>query len=264
MSGSERFALVVYKSIIYVGVASGPADPVAADIGLGHVVGNPHSPRLPDMLKTFFDRAGYALFVLFSSAIGSHAFRYLYAEVSAASAFHHSFAEAGWWVPLHFFFAGLALLLAPLALSARLRRAWPAAHRMVGWLYTLAVGTAAVAGGVLAFRAQTGWAAGSSFLLLAIAWFAITATAVTQAVRRRFDAHRRWMLRSVALTFAAVTLRLYLGAGLALAHWSFATAYIVAAWACWTLNLLAVEVYLRARPVVLGLAPPTRSSAIPG
>lgn len=216
------------------------------------------------MIKTIGARAGYALFALLSAAIGAHAFGYLYAEASAANAFHRSFASAGWWVPLHLFFGGLALLTAPLALSAGLRRARPVVHRMTGWLYSLAVAIAAVAGGVLAFRAQTGWAAGSSFLLLAIAWFAFTATAVAQAVRRRFDAHRRWMLRSVGLTFAAVTLRLYLGAGLALAHWPFAKAYIVAAWACWTLNLLVVEIYLRLRPAARGLATSTASSAIAG
>ena len=31
---------------------------------------------------------------------------------------------------------------------------------------------------------------------------------------RRFDEHRRWMIRSFALTFAAVTLRLYLPLGM--------------------------------------------------
>ena len=185
------------------------------------------------------------LFVLLSAVFAVHAFRYLYAEASAGNAFHRSFAMAGWPVPLHFFGAGLALLVAPLTLSARLRTAQPAIHRMIGWLYVLSVGLAALAGFILSFRAQTGWAAGSSFLLLSLVWFAVTATALSLAIRRRVAAHRRWMLRSAALTFSAVTLRLYLIGGLALAHWSFATAYIVAAWACWTLNLAAMELYLR-------------------
>ena len=72
--------------------------------------------------------------------------------------------------------------------------------------------------------------------------FAITAVAM--AIRRNIAGHRRWMLRSIALTFSGVTLRVILGAGMA-AGFPFMTVYLVAAWSAWPLNLLVMESYLR-------------------
>lgn len=139
---------------------------------------------------------------------------------------------------------------------------------MAGWLYALSVLLAGLAGFALAPRAQGGWATGSAFVLLALCWLGSTAIGVRHALLGDIDRHRRWMLRSVALTFAAVTLRLYLVAGLALLHLDFATVYLASAWLCWTLNLLAIEVYLsrsggapaRARQA-LGVSPVRRLKA---
>ena len=64
------------------------------------------------------------------------------------------------------------------------------------------------------------------------------------AVQGRFAEHRVWMLRSFALTFAAVTLRLYLPIfpmlGLPLVE-----GYRVVSILCWVPNLILVELYLR-------------------
>jgi hypothetical protein len=53
------------------------------------------------------------------------------------------------------------------------------------------------------------------------------------------------MIRSFALTFAAVTLRLYLPVG-ALTT-GIPVAYPVIAWACWVPNFLLTELWLRRR-----------------
>jgi hypothetical protein len=61
--------------------------------------------------------------------------------------------------------------------------------------------------------------------------------------------HRRWMVRNFALTFAAVTLRLYLpasaGAGL-----GFGPAYAAIAWLCWVPNLVVAEWIVRSLPEI--------------
>ena len=57
------------------------------------------------------------------------------------------------------------------------------------------------------------------------------------------EAHREWMIRNYALTFAAVTLRLWLPF-LMLIGFAFTTAYITVAWLCWVPNLIAVELYI--------------------
>jgi hypothetical protein len=52
------------------------------------------------------------------------------------------------------------------------------------------------------------------------------------------------MVRNFALTFAAVTLRLWLPASVA-SGMPFEVAYPVVAWLCWVPNLLAAELFLR-------------------
>jgi hypothetical protein len=189
----------------------------------------------------------FLLFALACVAIALHAFHYLFQAINPHNPFHASFAAGGWAVPAHFFASGLALLVLPLQFAQALRSRWPALHRVAGWLYVLAVLIGGVSGLLLAPRAQGGWATGASFLLLGLLWLGSTAMALYYAMRRRFELHRRWMLRSAALTFAAPTLRLHLVLGLAVFGLEFPPAYLLAAWLCWTLNLLLVEAYLRQR-----------------
>lgn len=208
-------------------------------------------------LSILLRRLSFLLFVLVCTAIAAHAFHYLFQAINPRNPFHASFAAAGWAVPAHFFASGLALLVLPLQFAQALRSRWPALHRVAGWLYVLAVLIGGVSGLLLAPRAQGGWATGLSFLLLALLWLGSTGMALYCAIRGRFDAHRRWMLRSAALTFAAPTLRLYLGLGIGVIGLGFPQAYLLAAWLCWTLNLLAVELYLRRRSAPSAHAPDT-------
>jgi hypothetical protein len=55
------------------------------------------------------------------------------------------------------------------------------------------------------------------------------------------------MIRSYALTAAAITLRIYLPLSFAF-HWPYSIAYPAIAWLCWIPNALAAEVYLRFVP----------------
>jgi hypothetical protein len=67
-----------------------------------------------------------------------------------------------------------------------------------------------------------------------------------RAIRaRQVQRHHVWMLRSFALTLAAVTLRIYLPIS-QLAGASFENAYAAIAWLCWVPNLLFAE-YLAGR-----------------
>jgi hypothetical protein len=86
--------------------------------------------------------------------------------------------------------------------------------------------------------------AATGFGLLAVIWIYVTAQGWLTARARRFDEHRRWMIRSFALTFAAVTLRLYMPASMAM-HLDMDQAYRAIAWIAWVPNLLAAELYLR-------------------
>lgn len=63
---------------------------------------------------------------------------------------------------------------------------------------------------------------------------------------RRFADHRAWMVRSFALTFGAVTLRLYLPIG-PLLGFEFEPSYVVISFLSWVPNLAVAELILRRR-----------------
>lgn len=198
-------------------------------------------PRLRSVLRW----TAQTLFTLTSVLVAAYAFTYLFRSFRVGDPFAAQFALSGWDVPLHFFGAGLALLLAPLQVTAGVRRRLPALHRTAGWLYVAAILVGGTSGLSLAFNAQGGAASGVGFALLALLWLAITVRGVLFAVAGDIARHRRWMCRSVALTFAAVTLRVMLGVGGGVLGLPFMPVYITAAWASWLINLAMCELILR-------------------
>ncbi len=138
---------------------------------------------------------------------------------------------------LHIGGAIVALVLMPLQLAKSLRRRLPRVHRALGVLYVVGVLVGGLAGLALATTAHGGVVAGLGFTGLALAWLATTAAAVQAIARGDIPGHRRWMIRSASLTFAAVTLRLYLGVASATGL-PFDPSYVTIAWLCWVPNLL--------------------------
>ena len=59
------------------------------------------------------------------------------------------------------------------------------------------------------------------------------------------ESHRQWMIRSYALAFAAVTLRIYMPFMQAVLGMEFLDAYLIVAWMCWVPNLLVAELIVR-------------------
>ncbi len=159
---------------------------------------------------------------------------------------------------VHAVSASFALMLGPLQLLAALRTRYPAAHRWTGRTYVLAIAVAWVSSLPLALHAMTGVVAATGFFALGLVWVVATGWGVACAVQRRFTEHRKWLLRSYALTAAGITLRIYLGMGAA-AGVDIEVSYPFIAWLCWVPNLLVAEWYLRrsgqpARLLPLGAA----------
>lgn len=146
----------------------------------------------------------------------------------------------------HVLAASAALGLMPFQFWQGLRARRHDLHRWIGRAYVLAVLAGGLSGLYMSFFAITGPVAGTGFFLLALAWLGTTGMAYLAARKRDFDSHRRWMIRSAALTFAAVTLRLYLALSM-VAGLPFDLSYTVIAWACWVPNLIAVELWRRGR-----------------
>jgi uncharacterized membrane protein len=148
------------------------------------------------------------------------------------------------WLPIHAVLAATALLVGPFQFLPRLRARAPRVHRTLGKIYVFACLAAAPAGLILATHSAAGPVAQSGFGVLSVIWFAVTAFALRLAMTRRFAEHRRWMIRSFAMTFAAVTLRLYLPIPPMFLHMSFIEGYRAISWFCWTSNLLVAEIFL--------------------
>lgn len=69
-------------------------------------------------------------------------------------------------------------------------------------------------------------------------------SAAYRAIRSKdIDSHERWMTRSYALTFAAVTLRIWLPLSM-IAGLEFVFAYRIISFLCWVPNLLIAEMLI--------------------
>lgn len=149
-----------------------------------------------------------------------------------------------------------ALLIGPLQLSAWLRARAVRLHRVTGVLYVAGVSVGGVAGLALATTAHGGVVSSVGFGTQAVLWVLTTGIGLRMVLAGRYADHRRWMLRSYALAFAAVTLRLLLGlhSGLetiGFAVVDFTTAYQAIAWLAWLPQLLLVGWLTRRRPAEL-------------
>ncbi len=156
----------------------------------------------------------------------------------------HFVTEAPWRLWGHILGGPLALALAPLQLWTGLRARWPGLHRWSGRVYGLAVLVAGMAGLTLAPTSIASDFARAGFMVLALAWLGTTGGGIWLAVQGDLIRHRWWMQRSIALTFAAVTLRLIMAPLMALG-WSVPETYDVTAWGAWLLNLAVLELWQR-------------------
>jgi uncharacterized membrane protein len=144
---------------------------------------------------------------------------------------------------VHIFSGPVVLLNGLILLSERVRRRHGALHRVLGRVQVFVLLVFVLPTAVVMSRhAFGGWPAGLSFLLLSAATAGCAVVGVTHARRRRFDRHRRWMLRSYVLICSAVALRLISGAASLIGVPNPEGAYIVAAWASWLVPLAAYEI----------------------
>ena len=140
----------------------------------------------------------------------------------------------------------IAIIVGAFQVNSRLRARFLSAHRWLGRLYVAAVVVGAVGGFTLALGAHGGLVAHFGFGLMAICWLFTTSNAYRYIRAGDTVTHRQWMLRSYALTLAAVTLRLYLPA-FQMAGYGFDASYPLISWISWVPNLLIVEWFILTR-----------------
>lgn len=164
-----------------------------------------------------------------------------------------------WGLRLHIAASGVAMLLGAFQFFKPLRNNAPTLHRWMGYVYIIACVVGGFAGGSIAMSSTAGPIAGLGFFTLAFLWVPFTLLAMFAAMRRDFVSHERWMIRSFALTFGAVTLRIYLPLAIIQNHGDFPLdAYRIIAWAAWVPNLIIAELFIAT------LRKPRRPKVTPG
>jgi hypothetical protein len=195
------------------------------------------------------NKIAWFFFIFFAVAIGLYPLTYIFVDMSAGfpASKPPSLLQNGVWqlaFNLHIFPGAIALLTGWSQFSRRIRNNKPGFHRGLGKVYLLTVVLSSVAGFYLSYFATGGLVAAMGFAGLAIGWFVATARAYASIRSRNVDQHQYWMIRSYALCWAAVTLRIWLPL-LQITGMEFVPAYRIIAWLCWVPNLIAAEFIVR-------------------
>jgi uncharacterized membrane protein len=153
------------------------------------------------------------------------------------------------WRPafyIHIFGGMLAIVLGPLNFIKYIRRKNLNLHRVLGKTYAGAIlFIAAPTGLYMAFYANGGILSSIGFILMSILWFYTTFMAVNTIRKKQVNEHVKWMVRSYAMTFAAVTLRLWVPFLSLVAEMDHLKVIIITAWISWLFNLMAAEFILK-------------------
>jgi hypothetical protein len=190
-------------------------------------------------------RIGWIVMAVTSLLIGAYAVLLvasgfaLVPEEVAANRF-----PTGLGLRIHIVASGIALITGPFQFLRPLRHRFPVVHRTLGRIYVVACLVGGLAGGLIALFTTSGLVAGFGFLGLAIAWLTCTIRAWLAVRRHDYLTHQRWMIRSFALAFAAVMLRIYIPLS-QIAGLDYADSYRVIAWLCWIPNLLVAQLLVR-------------------
>lgn len=187
---------------------------------------------------------GWGLITFLSVGVGGYALFHVFTGFRFMPLDNPMFSP--WGLRVHIAASAFAMVLGAFQFLKVLRQKAPTVHRWMGRLYVAACIIGGLAGGTIALSSTAGPIAGWGFFLLAVLWVPFTLLAWTSAMRRDFVAHERWMIRSFALTFAAVTLRLQLPA-VGILDMDFLPAYRVIAWSAWVPNLIVAELWIASR-----------------
>jgi uncharacterized membrane protein len=185
------------------------------------------------------------LVLVLSLAIAGYAFSFvLFGERMFPPPLAESFLARPWGIYPHAFFGTIALALGPFQFlrGTLIRRRW--LHRLVGRTFMISAVLSGVAGLYMSYYSFGGWVTHLGFGSMAVTLLGCIAMAWLRIRRREVAAHREWVIRSFAVLFAAVTLRILLpvlDAGLG----GFEPAYLWVSWLSWVPNLIVAEWYIR-------------------
>ncbi len=181
--------------------------------------------------------------------------------------FKQAYVGYWWWKTsfyVHVFSAIGALLAGFTQFSGQILREHRSWHRLMGRFYAYDILVINFPTGMVLAVCANGLLPGRiAFVLLDCLWFTFTLVAVVAIRRGQVAKHRRFMIRSYALTFSAISLRTW---KLILSH-AFSIdplhLYMMEAWMGFVPNLLVAEWWLRTHHRPREVSTPKRSREIP-
>jgi len=173
-----------------------------------------------------------------------------------------SFRARPWGIYTHAFAAMFALGLGAFQFRAGLRERRPRVHRVIGRIYVPAALLTGASGLYMAAYSHSGMITHLGFGFLGAAVLATTSVAFIRIRALNIVAHREWMIRSYALIFAAVMLRVLLPLLIIAYKGDFDPAYRWVAWLCWVPNVLWAEWYIRRSRESNAVPGPSRRPAL--
>ena len=201
-------------------------------------------------------------FAFFAIAIGLYPLVYYFVDMHGKGLFAGKTKEllenVIWHTAfyIHITFGGIALLVGWTQFSKNLRNRYLNTHRMIGKIYVPAVMLSSIAGFYIALFATGGTVCTLGFGTLAVLWFYTILKAYTSILKRDIKQHENWMIRNYALTFAAVTLRIYMPLlQFGIFHGDFLPGYRIVSWLSWVPNLIIAEIIIRKRVQILVPSP---------
>jgi uncharacterized membrane protein len=142
---------------------------------------------------------------------------------------------------IHISFGAFAMLTGWPQFSEKWRLQNINLHRNLGKIYLVSVLISGISGFYIALFATGGLVAVSGFVAMSLVWLFTSFTAYTKIRKLDINSHRNWMIRSYAITFSAVTLRLWLPVIQSMPGMDFIATYKIVAWISWVVNLLIAE-----------------------
>lgn len=110
----------------------------------------------------------------------------------------------------HVLFATVAMLTCCVLIWTWFRERYPAAHRIIGRVYVFGGAIpAGICGLIIGALSPFGPVLRASNVLLAILWLIFTISGFRMGRQHRFFEHRRWMIRSFALTMSVISNRVW-------------------------------------------------------
>ncbi|MAG57687.1 MAG: hypothetical protein CMJ83_15460 [Planctomycetes bacterium] len=191
-------------------------------------------------------RAGWGIMAFCALAVTVWGLAFVFVDSAGDPALKTRYLRTPWAMYAHILGGAAALGVGAFQFLAGLRAARPALHRTLGRVYLVGVLVGGVGGLRLATFSAGGWVGHVGFGALSTAWLLATLIGYLRLRKGAAGGHGAWMVRSYALTLAAVTIRIYLPLLQSLSL-GFERSMAIVSWSSWITNLLLAEWILRRR-----------------